>query len=230
MHNLTVVRPQETVFKLSTADSSQLPSSEKLEISSGSVFGVLHYIAVEGNHYKVNFNRQLGTQNLNTWYVYRPHIYVEQVTETPYSLYIPRKEGTILKTSTDNSSNLPAEEKMEITGQINFGVLQYEPASRNHYKVTFSGKLGDKQSDTWYVYAPHVSMNPEITYSPIYYTVKSGDSLSKIAERFYGNSAYWCSIYEDNYTVIGSNPAIVNMGLKLRIPSLEGVASLPLTA
>ena len=159
MHNLTVVRPEGTFFKTSTADSSVLSPSDKLAILGGRLFNIFENISVEKNHYKVNFDEQFGDPNRNPWYVYRPHVYVEEVTETPYKMHIYRQEGTVFKTSTQDSSELSTSEKVEVIGNIYFGVSQYEyePVS-NHYKVTLSGQLGDKKIKYWYVYAPHISI------------------------------------------------------------------------
>jgi LysM repeat protein len=49
------------------------------------------------------------------------------------------------------------------------------------------------------------------------YTVRSGDSLSMIAERFYGSSAHWQWIYEANRSKI-SNPNAIYVGESLTIP------------
>jgi LysM repeat protein len=49
------------------------------------------------------------------------------------------------------------------------------------------------------------------------YTVRSGDSLSMIAERFYGSSAHWQWIYEANRSKI-SNPNDIYVGESLTIP------------
>jgi uncharacterized protein YidB (DUF937 family) len=51
------------------------------------------------------------------------------------------------------------------------------------------------------------------------YTVVAGDSLSKIAKRFYGDGNDWRRIYEANQTVIGANPDLIRPGQKLRIPA-----------
>lgn len=48
----------------------------------------------------------------------------------------------------------------------------------------------------------------------IIYTVQSGDNLSKIAKK-YGTT--WKKIYEDNKDVIGSNPNLIHIGIKLII-------------
>lgn len=51
------------------------------------------------------------------------------------------------------------------------------------------------------------------------YTVKSGDSLSKIAKLELGNSAKWQSIYNLNKTTIGKDPNKIKPGQKLVMPS-----------
>jgi LysM repeat protein len=50
------------------------------------------------------------------------------------------------------------------------------------------------------------------------YTVRPGDSLSSIAQRFYGNSADWPWLYHVNSSVI-SNPNDIYAGEVLKIPS-----------
>ncbi|MEW6379469.1 MAG: LysM peptidoglycan-binding domain-containing protein [bacterium] len=49
------------------------------------------------------------------------------------------------------------------------------------------------------------------------YEVKPGDSLSKIALHFYGNSSEWPKIYEANKEQI-DNPDLIHPGQKFRIP------------
>lgn len=53
---------------------------------------------------------------------------------------------------------------------------------------------------------------------PKTYTVKSGDSLWKIAEKYYRNGAQWRKIYDANKKVIGKNPNLIYPGQKLVIP------------
>lgn len=50
------------------------------------------------------------------------------------------------------------------------------------------------------------------------YTVKSGDSLSKIAQQHYGNANAWTKIYNANKTTIGDNPDLIKPGQRLTIP------------
>jgi LysM repeat protein len=49
------------------------------------------------------------------------------------------------------------------------------------------------------------------------YTVQPGDTLSGIAQRFYGDSADWTLIYDDNLSVI-QNPDDIYAGEVLKIP------------
>ena len=49
------------------------------------------------------------------------------------------------------------------------------------------------------------------------YTVKKGDSLSKIAKQFYGDAGKWKSIHIANSDKI-PNPDLIHPGLELTIP------------
>ena len=51
------------------------------------------------------------------------------------------------------------------------------------------------------------------------YEVKSGDSLSRIAKREYGNSNEWRRIFDANKDIL-SDPDKIYPGQKLKIPSL----------
>jgi uncharacterized protein YidB (DUF937 family) len=50
------------------------------------------------------------------------------------------------------------------------------------------------------------------------YTVVAGDSLSKIAKRYYGDAGQWRRIFEANRDQI-SNPDLIHPGQKLKIPN-----------
>ncbi|MBX7185790.1 MAG: LysM peptidoglycan-binding domain-containing protein [Vicinamibacteria bacterium] len=60
------------------------------------------------------------------------------------------------------------------------------------------------------------SAAPAVVYET--YTVKSGDSLSKIAKRKYGNANLWKAIFEANKDRI-KNPDLIQVGWELRIPA-----------
>ena len=52
------------------------------------------------------------------------------------------------------------------------------------------------------------------------YEVKSGDSLSKIAKRVYGNASAWKKIFEANADVL-KDPDKIFPGQKLKIPAAD---------
>lgn len=50
------------------------------------------------------------------------------------------------------------------------------------------------------------------------YTVAKGDTLSKIAKKFYGNANHWKRIHEANKDLI-KNPDLIQIGWVLKIPN-----------
>ena len=50
------------------------------------------------------------------------------------------------------------------------------------------------------------------------YTVQSGDSLSKIAKKLYGDANSWHKLYEANKDKIGDNPDLIRLGQRLTVP------------
>jgi nucleoid-associated protein YgaU len=55
---------------------------------------------------------------------------------------------------------------------------------------------------------------------PTTYTVVSGDSLSKIAKRFFGHANRWHEIFDANRDQI-SNPDMIRVGQVLKIPNID---------
>jgi nucleoid-associated protein YgaU len=62
------------------------------------------------------------------------------------------------------------------------------------------------------------STAPKAAASERTYTVVKGDSLSKIAQHFYGNAGKWRMIYDANKAVVGDNPDLIKPGQILVIP------------
>jgi nucleoid-associated protein YgaU len=50
-----------------------------------------------------------------------------------------------------------------------------------------------------------------------WHVVKKGETLSKIAEEYYGDAALYPKIFEANRDIL-SNPNLIKVGQKLRIP------------
>ncbi|MEM7188322.1 MAG: LysM peptidoglycan-binding domain-containing protein, partial [Pseudomonadota bacterium] len=59
------------------------------------------------------------------------------------------------------------------------------------------------------------------------YSVKPGDSLSGIARRVYGDPGSFTVIYNANTSAIGANPGIIEIGVVLNIPCIDGVEQAP---
>ena len=55
------------------------------------------------------------------------------------------------------------------------------------------------------------------------HTVVSGDTLSGMAQKYYGSAARekWMAIYEANKETIGDNPSLIRVGQVLQIPELD---------
>lgn len=51
------------------------------------------------------------------------------------------------------------------------------------------------------------------------YTVKSGDTLSDIAQAEMGDAKRWPELYEANKDAVGKNPDLIHPGLELKIPA-----------
>ena len=54
--------------------------------------------------------------------------------------------------------------------------------------------------------------------APRTYTVAAGDSLSKIAKKFYGDANQWKRIFEANRDTV-KNPDLIHPGQVLKIPA-----------
>ena len=50
------------------------------------------------------------------------------------------------------------------------------------------------------------------------YIVKSGDTLSDIAQIEMGDAKRWPGLYEANKDAVGKNPDLIHPGLELKIP------------
>ncbi|MFB2897438.1 3D domain-containing protein [Aerosakkonemataceae cyanobacterium BLCC-F50] len=66
-----------------------------------------------------------------------------------------------------------------------------------------------------------------LTTSSQTYTVQSGDTLSLIAGKFYGDGNLWNLIYEANRSAIGFDPNQIQVGMVLVIPAKDNSSTLP---
>jgi nucleoid-associated protein YgaU len=141
-----------------------------------------------------------------------------------YTLRVTSENGTIFKKSTAQANQLPPRQKYRVYEGETFGVLAYQLVENNHYLVTLDRNLGPNAFNTWYVFAPHVEIFEAFVPQCVdYYVVEVGDTLSKIAERYYdnGSESFWRPIYEQNRDIIGNNPNRLVLGQVLCIPPLN---------
>ncbi len=61
---------------------------------------------------------------------------------------------------------------------------------------------------------------PPADYEVQYYEIEKGDSLWKVAEKFYGDGSKYKMIFEENREVI-KDPDLIFPGQKIRIPALD---------
>ena len=70
---------------------------------------------------------------------------------------------------------------------------------------------------------PQIHGGTRFAQAPNYYTVKSGDTLSKIAAKYYGSAGKYHAIFEANKPML-SNPDKIYPGQSLRIPGAMATA------
>jgi nucleoid-associated protein YgaU len=67
----------------------------------------------------------------------------------------------------------------------------------------------------------HITVADNAEFSPVFYTVKSGDTLSKIAKHYYGDANQYNKIFEANKPML-SHADKIYPGQNLRIPDAAG--------
>jgi nucleoid-associated protein YgaU len=80
-----------------------------------------------------------------------------------------------------------------------------------------SNKPGDDMPDFSNVLSGASTSGAETTATYKTYTIVSGDTLSKIAKREYGNANSWRKIFEANTDII-KNPDKIFPGQEIKIP------------
>jgi nucleoid-associated protein YgaU len=113
------------------------------------------------------------------------------------------------------------EESLEIEEPLE--IEELSPQERDMYKVLQQSledinKSTGKSTESEKVKEPEKTPPPEpVVPKARIYVVKSGDTLSSIAEHYYGHSRHWRRIYEANKGVIPNFDAL-SVGTKLTIP------------
>lgn len=90
-----------------------------------------------------------------------------------------------------------------------------EAPSRARLAVVDTAKAG---------HSSRVALKAKTTAALVAVTVVPGDTLSGLASRHCGNSA-WTGIYQDNQKVVGSNPNLIYPGQRLAINCVSGAVA-----
>ena len=63
------------------------------------------------------------------------------------------------------------------------------------------------------------------------YVIQRGDTLQKVTRMAYGEGLSWKYLYNANKGVVGSNPSLIEVGMKIKVPCRNGqTAAAPATA
>jgi len=77
-----------------------------------------------------------------------------------------------------------------------------------------------KDVDAVFLYVSNLTTAVSAVPGAKTYVVAAADSLSKIAQKFYGNANLWTRIYQANKALIGPNPNKIRSGVKAEYPVL----------
>lgn len=113
---------------------------------------------------------------------------------------------------TENLGDSVSQLKVEYDdGEVKLGG-QCDTQATREKAILLAGNLkGVEKVNADFLFAP---TEEEVTE---FYTVQSGDSLSKIAKKYYGNAMKYPAIFEANKEVI-KDPDLIYPGQTLRIP------------
>lgn len=73
--------------------------------------------------------------------------------------------------------------------------------------------------------APAATNTTASTAGGNFHTVASGDTLSSISRKHFGDGKHWEKIYEANKSAIGSDPARLKVGQRLTLPKIDGASA-----
>ena len=126
------------------------------------------------------------------------------------------QKGATLKGS-DGAGHVAIVEQINSNGSIVISNSGYKSKRFWTQKIKPPYNIGTGYKFQGFIYLPidFTSDEKETSNSNNVYTVKSGDTLSSIAKKY---NTTWQKIYEVNKKVIGSNPNLIRVGIKLTIP------------
>jgi nucleoid-associated protein YgaU len=199
----------------------QLPvNPESLSVTSP--FGYTDIDVAQLGQVSIPGNRQLAEYSFSAFF---PSIYNESYCEY-VSIPKPWDVVALLEKWRDNKTPIrftvtgtPINEEVSIR-EFNKDVEKAGSPGDIYYSITLKDYAvpTPKKTVTTNTLTKSATTRSSSKSVPKTYTVKAGDSLSKIALKYYGKTDYWRKIYDKNKKLIGNNPNKISAGMKLVMP------------
>jgi len=150
-HNGRLKVVNDTYFKLSPKNSSELPNQDKVFVREGTVFDFASYQDVGGFHWLITFAEPIpGGGTARDWYIFMPHIRLMA------DAVLTITHDTYFKLEPKLSSTLPLNAKVFVKENTRFNVESFLPAPGDHTQIELADTtLGANNSTLWYVYNLH---------------------------------------------------------------------------
>lgn len=150
-HNGQFKVVNDTYFKLSPKNSSELPNSEKVFVKADSIFNFRSYQDVGNYHWRIDLAAPVSGGGITTsWYVFVPHIRL--MTDAVLTV----THDTYFKLEPKLSSDLPNSAKVLVRQSTPFNLESFLPAVGDHTQIELADvSLGANNVALWYVYNLH---------------------------------------------------------------------------
>ncbi|UTA48393.1 M23 family metallopeptidase [Simiduia sp. 21SJ11W-1] len=149
----TYVTKQDTYLKVSTAQSSSLPASQKCLVAKNTLVSVSS-ATVSGTHLQVSLENEVANCSLTSGYVYEPHMAPEANTLVVHY-------DTTFKTQAVQSSQLPASSKCDLPVGVYTSSQSIGSASAAHFYVKLENAPAACGFSNGYVYEGHSVRGPQ---------------------------------------------------------------------
>ncbi len=161
---------QDTWFKQSATDSAKLGNAQKVPIRTGQSFLVKRYSFVDG-HLQVDLQSPLAPVGSNGCF-FEPHVELKKADQIlrfdiddvpvtiPGTAQVLVLQDTLLKASPNDSSTLPANQKLELLAGHNFEITGYA-CMQGHFRVTLTKPIpnfGTTGGTTGFIYWQHIQI------------------------------------------------------------------------
>ncbi len=139
------------------------------------------------------------------------------LADTGKKIFGDNEEVEIKKEIEENNATMPIE-NLEVKKEGETVILK--GVANNSEDASKAALIAGNIKGVSKVVFDDLSVKDESRVEEEIYTIKSGDNLSKIAKKFYGDANKYMTIFEANREVI-KDPDKIYVGQTIRIPKLE---------